>query len=87
MPMGLAVPKDDWGPVDGGLDAGHPYRWRTWWRCKLPYWLINLDVACKGEDCEAAGGWHRWYNQDGKSSGCYHCGVVRDGRLWEDATA
>ena len=81
------VRREDWGPVDGGRDRGHPFRWRTWIRCKLPYCLIRLGFADKGKDCEAVGGWHRWYNQDGKSSGCYHCEVVRPGRLWEDGAA
>ena len=75
---------DDWNPVDGVRDRGHPFRWRTWIRGNLPYWMIRLGIAHKGEDCEAAGGWHRWYNEDDKSSGCYHCEVGRPGRLWED---
>jgi hypothetical protein len=64
-------------------DAGHPYRFRTWLRGQLPYWLINLGVAAEGRDCEAVGASHRWYNRDGKTSGCYHCEVIREGRLWE----
>jgi hypothetical protein len=48
--------------------------------------LINLGVADKGEDCEAVGGQHHWYNIDGSSSGCYHCNVIRQGRLWTEAT-
>lgn len=64
-------------------DAGHPYRMRTWLRVRLPSALIWL--APPGEDCEAAGGWHRWYNIDGCRSGCYHYHVVREGRLWETA--
>jgi hypothetical protein len=64
-------------------DPDHPYRWRTWIRCRLPYFLIDLGVANKAEDCEAAGAAHHWYNIDGQSSGCYHCQVVRPGRLWE----
>jgi hypothetical protein len=54
----------------------HPYRWRTRLRRHLPWWLINLGVADKGEDCEAVGGQHHWYNIDGSSSGCYHCKVI-----------
>lgn len=64
-------------------DPRHPYRVRTWIRVRLPGALIWL--APPGEDCEAAGGWHRWYNIDGSQSGCYHCHVVREGRLWETA--
>lgn len=60
-----------------------PYRWRTSLRRYLPWFLIDLGVAAKGEDCEAAGGSHGWYNIDGKRSGCYHCRVVRSGRLWQ----
>lgn len=63
-------------------DPGHPYRWRTWIRPHLPWLLINLGFAAKGRDCEAVGGTHWWYNRDNVSSGCYHCGVVRSGRLW-----
>ena len=60
-----------------------PYRWRTKIRRNLPWFLINLGIADKGRDCEAAGGHHQWYNQDGQYSACYHCKVVREGRLWE----
>jgi hypothetical protein len=66
-------------------DKGHPYAWRTWLRSRLPWFLIDLGVASKGKDCEEVEGWHRWYNIDGKSSGCYHCRQVREGRLWESA--
>jgi len=64
-------------------DAEHPYRWRTWIRTKLPFFLINLGIADKGEDCEKVGGSHWWYNKDGVFSACYHCKVERIGRLWE----
>jgi len=64
-------------------DPGHPYRWRTWLRSNLPWFVINLGVAGKANSCEAVGAEHWWYNIDGKSSGCYHCEVVRTGRLWE----
>lgn len=33
-------------------------------------------------DCEAIGETHRWHNLDGNRSGCYHCDVTRDGKLW-----
>ena len=55
----------------------HPYRWRTWIRAHLPWFLIDLGIARKGHDCEAVGGWHHRYNVDDSSSGCYHCEVVR----------
>lgn len=32
-----------------------PYRWRTAARRRLPWFLIDLGVANKGEDCEKAG--------------------------------
>ena len=67
-------------------DPGHPYRFRTWLRGHLPWLLIDFGVANKGEDCEKAGGEHWWYNQDNENSGCYHCRVVRPGRLWRGAT-
>ncbi len=65
------------------MDAGHPYAWRTWLRQRLPWFLINFGLADKGCDCEAVGAAHHWYNIDGKTSGCYHCRVEREGRLWE----
>lgn len=68
-------------------DRGHPYALRTWLRGRIPWFLIRMGVADKGRDCEAARGWHRWYNHDDVSSACYHCRVVREGRLWEDGPA
>ena len=65
-------------------DSGHPYRWRTWLRSHLPWFLIDLGFAAKKPDCERSGGQHCWYNQDGKHSACYHCLVVKEGRLWEE---
>jgi|SRR6185369_14067314 hypothetical protein len=62
----------------------HPFEWRTRLRRRLPWWLIALGVADKGDDCERVGAPHAWYNIDGHSSGCYHCTVVRAGRLWLD---
>jgi hypothetical protein len=63
-----------------------PYRLRTRIRGNLPWWLINLGVAPKGPNCEEAGGQHEWYNRDNASSGCYHCEVVRPGKLWSSHT-
>jgi hypothetical protein len=63
--------------------SGGPYRRRTWLRSRLPWFLIDLGIARKGVDCEAVGGEHEWYNKNGKESACYHCDVVRPGRLWE----
>ena len=62
-----------------------PYRWKTKMRKHLPWFLIDLGIADKGHDCEAAGGSHSWYNMDGKRSGCYHCKVVKPSCLWERA--
>lgn len=75
--------KNDYSASDSDWDSGHPYAWRTWLRGNLPYFLVNLSVASKGEDCESVGGWHRWYNINGETSGCYHCEVVRPGQLWK----
>ena len=66
---------------DSYWDPGHPYRFRTWLRTHLPGQLSGLFG--KGDDCAAAGGWHRWYKQDSATSGCYHCNIVVTGQLWE----
>ena len=58
------------------------YRWGTRLRRNLPWFLIRLGIASKGRDCETAGGEHEW-NRDYLTCGCYHCEVVREGRLWE----
>jgi hypothetical protein len=65
-------------------DSGHPFRWRTWLRAHLPWFLINVGIADKGQDCEGVGGEHWWYNKDGEHSACYHCKVEREGRLWRE---
>jgi len=59
-----------------------PFRWRTALRRHLPHWILNFGVAGKGRDCEAAGGAHEWYNRNESTSGCYHCRVVGEGKLW-----
>ena len=63
---------------------GHPYRWRTRIRRYLPWFLIDLGLADKGYDCESVGAEHSWYNIDNETSGCYHCHVIRQGRLWKE---
>ncbi len=63
---------------------GHPYRWRTWIRQYLPWFLIDLGLADKGDDCESVGAAHSWYNIDNETSGCYHCNVTRHGQLWKE---
>lgn len=60
-----------------------PYRLRTKIRSYLPWFLIDLGVCCKGDNCEKAGGFHIWYNKDGLQSACYHCKVIREGQLWD----
>jgi len=70
------MPEDFW-------DAGHPHRLRTWLRIHMPG-LVS-DLFPKAADCERRGGWHRWYNQDGLHSGCYHCKVTTEGQLWREA--
>ena len=65
------------------LKKRNPYHWRTFLRGYLPSFILNLGVADKGEDCEKLGAEHVWYNIDGKNSGCYHCKIVRPGKLWE----
>jgi hypothetical protein len=64
-----------------------PFRRRTFVRRHLPWWLINRGLACprEGDDCEARGAHHEWFNADDRSSRCYHCGTAREGRLWETA--
>ena len=59
-----------------------PYRLRTKIRGYLPWFLIDLGLASKGQNCKLKNGEHEWYNIDGETSGCYHCEVVRDGQLW-----
>ena len=64
-------------------DSGHPYALRTWLRSHLPWFVINLGIAAKAEDCERVGGRHYWYNIDDKNSGCYHCRDTKSGQLWK----
>jgi len=47
---------------------------------RLPWAFIHL--VPKGKDCEISGGEHDWYNKDDVHSACYHCQVVRKGKLW-----
>ena len=69
---------------DFPYDWKQPYRWRTNLRRHTPWFLIDLGLFDKGQDCESIGGTHEWYNIDNKTSGCYHCYVVREGRLWKE---
>lgn len=56
-----------------------PFRLRSAIRKRLPWFLIDLGICGKGDDCEKHGGSHEWYNQDNVHSACYHCCVVRSG--------
>jgi len=48
------------------------YRWRTWLRQRLPWFLIDRCVVGKGaRDC----GRHDWYNADSVMERCYHCAI------------
>jgi hypothetical protein len=64
-------------------DKGHPYALRTYIRQFLPWFLVELGISDKGEDCEKIGASHYWYNIDNENSGCYHCKVIKKGKLWE----
>ena len=44
--------------------------------------MIDLGLAAKGDDCEAHGGHHEWYNAGDAMSACYHCKIERPGQLW-----
>lgn len=59
-----------------------PFRWRTRIRRHLPWFLIDLGLAAKGDDCEAHGGHHEWYNAGDSVSACYHCKIEKPGQLW-----
>ncbi|MEO8236935.1 MAG: hypothetical protein ABI793_06665 [Flavobacterium sp.] len=61
----------------------HPYELRLWFREKLPWFLINIGVARKGEDCEKVKAEHEWYNQEENISACYFCKVEKEGSLWK----
>ena len=62
--------------------VSNPYNWRTWLRGHLPH--PCSDWISKGQNCEAVGSQHNWYNIDGQTSGCYHCQVQRPGQLWRE---
>jgi hypothetical protein len=61
----------------------HPYRFRRWWRERLPWLLINLGIAKKGRHCELVGAEHDWYNIDDERSGCYYCRTIANGQFWK----
>ena len=61
----------------------HPYELRLGIRKFLPWFLINLGVADKGNDCESVNAEHYWYNKGDNLSGCYYCKVIREGELWK----
>jgi hypothetical protein len=65
-----------------------PYRWRTKLRVILPPHFCGLCLhrlflyPRDGDDCERRGGLHEWFNLDDENSRCFHCGIVRPGKLW-----
>jgi hypothetical protein len=61
----------------------HPYGIRLWWRSRLPWFLIDLGLADKGKNCELVNAEHLWYNNDGKTSGCYYCKAIGKGQKWK----
>lgn len=63
--------------------TAQPFRWRTHLRRHLPWFLIDIGLADKGDDCEAHGGMHEWYAAEVAVSACYHCKIERPGRLWK----
>jgi hypothetical protein len=67
------------------VEKKHPYEGRLRLRRRLPWFLIDLGIANKGEDCETVEAQRRWYNHDDKTSGCYYCKIIRPGRLWRGA--
>lgn len=50
-----------------------------------PTLVSDLGLTDKGDDCEAHGGVHEWYNADNGLSACYHCRIERPGQLWKTA--
>jgi hypothetical protein len=61
----------------------HPYGLRLRIREKLPWFLINIGIAAKGDDCEKVKAEHEWYNQGDAISACYFCKVEKEGSLWK----
>lgn len=66
------------------MKRNHPYGYRRWWRTRLPWFLINMGIAQKGENCELVNANHHWYNIDDESSGCYYCNIKVQGKKWID---
>ena len=62
---------------------GGPFRIRTFLRSHLPWFVIDTGIVDKGDDCEKTGGEHEWYNKDNEHSACYHCDVIKQGKLWQ----
>lgn len=65
---------------------GGPFRFRTFLRSHLPWFIIKTGILDGGDDCEAKGGTHEWYNVDNVKSACYHCSIEKTGKLWEQST-
>lgn len=60
------------------FDKQHPYYRKLWWRINLPWFLIDMGFAEKGENCEKVSAVHYWYKIDKKTSGCYFCNIIRN---------
>ena len=65
------------------MNKKNPYRHRLWWRKRIPWFLIKLGIAAKGKDCKLVNAEHLWYNIDEKTSGCYYCEVIEEGKKWK----
>ncbi|MFK8046400.1 MAG: hypothetical protein AB8B72_12965 [Crocinitomicaceae bacterium] len=66
--------------INENTGKNHPYKRRTWFRSRLPWFITKLGIAAKGNDCEIVQAEHHWYNIDGKTNGCYHCEKVQERR-------
>lgn len=59
----------------------HLYRYRLWWRSRLPWMLINMGIARKGKDCHNVNAKHSWYKIDDNYKGCYYCRRIEKYKL------
>lgn len=62
----------------------HPYELRLLLREKLPWFLIDIGIAAKGENCEKVAADHHWYNKGNGISACYYCKIEKEGKLWNE---
>jgi hypothetical protein len=47
---------------------------------------LDRYVPVDLENCEAVGREHRYYNKGGGKSACYHCRIIKRGKLWKKAS-